>query len=87
MMEERLEGAEEKMDGQHGRVNKSLDALFMKLESLPTVYVSRESLKYQLDNFNDRVEPWLTSLRWLLRMIAGGFLYALAQYVYVKNSK
>jgi hypothetical protein len=82
-MEARLEADEEKMDGQHARVNKALDTLYAWKDHAPTVFVSRESLKYQLDNFSDRFEPLLTSAVWLMRLVVGGFIAALAQYVYV----
>jgi len=75
------------VEDKHKRTNDRIDdcerAHERLDETLRTNYVSKESLKYQLENINDRYEPIRSSSVWLMRIIVGGFLAALAQYVYV----
>jgi len=73
----------EKHDRVNGRIDDCEKATEKLADELHGSYVSKDSLKYQLENINDRYEPIRSSSVWLMRIIVGGFLAALAQYVYV----
>lgn len=82
------------IDDKHKRVNIRVDdcerAHEKLAENIQERYVSKESLRYQLDGINNRLEdrygPILTALKWVIGIVCGGFLGGLVHYVYTHNS-